>query len=205
MISVLLVDDHPIVRAGLRALFANYDDIQVKGEAASGEEALAFVTNEPVDVVLCDLRLGAGINGVQTTRSLRALPNPPQVLILTTFDQDAEIVQCIEAGAVGYLLKDVAANTIIDSIRQAAAGQLVLAPQVAQRVMAGLGKPKVSLTQRELEVLRQLTTGAGNKDIAKALFISEATVKTHLVHIFDKLQATSRTGAIHAAQKLGLV
>lgn len=205
MIKVLLVDDHPIVRTGLRALLANYPEISVLGEASSGEEALAITRRDPPDVVLCDLRLGDGMNGVATTAALRALPNPPQVLILTTFDKDAEIIQCIEAGAAGYLLKDVSSQTIIDSIRQAAAGQLVLAPEMTQRVLAGMRRPKVELTQRESEVLQQLATGASNKQIAKILFVSEATVKTHLVHIFDKLQASSRTGAIHAAKDLGLL
>lgn len=205
MIKVLLVDDHPIVRTGLRALLANYPEISVLGEASSGEEAVAITQRDPADVVLCDLRLGAGMNGVATTAALRAMPNPPQVLILTTFDKDAEIIQCIEAGAAGYLLKDVSSQTIIDSIRQAAAGQLVLAPEMTQRVLAGMRRPKVELTQRESEVLQQLATGASNKQIAKTLFVSEATVKTHLVHIFDKLQASSRTGAIHAAKDLGLL
>ena len=205
MIKVLLVDDHPIARTGLRALLANYPEISVLGEASSGEEAVAITQRDPADVVLCDLRLGDGMNGVATTAALRALPNPPQVLILTTFDKDAEIIQCIEAGAAGYLLKDVSSQTIIDSIRQAAAGQLVLAPEMTQRVLAGMRRPKVELTQRESEVLQQLATGASNKQIAKTLFVSEATVKTHLVHIFDKLQASSRTGAIHAAKDLGLL
>lgn len=205
MIKVLLVDDHPIVRTGLRALLANYPEISVLGEASSGEEAVAITQKDPADVVLCDLRLGDGMNGVATTAALRAMPNPPQVLILTTFDKDAEIIQCIEAGAAGYLLKDVSSQTIIDSIRQAAAGQLVLAPEMTQRVLAGMRRPKVELTQRESEVLQQLATGASNKQIANTLFVSEATVKTHLVHIFDKLQASSRTGAIHAAKDLGLL
>lgn len=205
MIKVLLVDDHPIVRTGLRALLANYPEISVLGEASSGEEAVAITQRDPADVVLCDLRLGDGMNGVATTAALRAMPNPPQVLILTTFDKDAEIIQCIEAGAAGYLLKDVSSQTIIDSIRQAAAGQLVLAPEMTQRVLAGMRRPKVELTQRESEVLQQLATGASNKQIANTLFVSEATVKTHLVHIFDKLQASSRTGAIHAAKDLGLL
>ncbi|ALD64139.1 LuxR family transcriptional regulator [Arthrobacter sp. LS16] len=205
MIKVLLVDDHPIVRTGLRALLANYPEISVLGEASSGEEAVAITQRDPTDVVLCDLRLGDGMNGVATTAALRAMPNPPQVLILTTFDKDAEIIQCIEAGAAGYLLKDVSSQTIIDSIRQAAAGQLVLAPEMTQRVLAGMRRPKVELTQRESEVLQQLATGASNKQIANTLFVSEATVKTHLVHIFDKLQASSRTGAIHAAKDLGLL
>lgn len=205
MIRILLVDDHPIVRTGLRALFENFGDIAVIGEASSGEEALAFVKDNPVDVVLCDLRLGAGMNGAQTTAAIRKLSKPPHVLILTTFDKDSEILACIEAGAAGYLLKDVSAQTIVDSIRQAAAGQMVLAPEMAQRVVEGMRRPKIELTAREKDVLAQLATGAGNKQIAKALFVSEATVKTHLVHIFDKLQASSRTDAINKATEHGLL
>lgn len=205
MIRILLVDDHPIVRTGLRALFENFGDIAVIGEASSGEEALAFVKDNPVDVVLCDLRLGAGMNGAQTTVAIRKLSKPPHVLILTTFDKDSEILACIEAGAAGYLLKDVSAQTIVDSIRQAAAGQMVLAPEMAQRVVEGMRRPKIELTAREKDVLAQLATGAGNKQIAKALFVSEATVKTHLVHIFDKLQASSRTDAINKATEHGLL
>ncbi|GAA3305683.1 LuxR family two component transcriptional regulator [Glutamicibacter mysorens] len=205
MIRILLVDDHPIVRTGLRALFENFGDIAVIGEASSGEEALAFVKDNPVDVVLCDLRLGAGMNGAQTTVAIRKLSKPPHVLILTTFDKDSEILACIEAGAAGYLLKDVSAQTIVDSIRQAAAGHMVLAPEMAQRVVEGMRRPKIELTAREKDVLAQLATGAGNKQIAKALFVSEATVKTHLVHIFDKLQASSRTDAINKATEHGLL
>lgn len=205
MIRILLVDDHPIVRTGLRALFENFKDIAVIGEASSGEEAVAFVKDNPVDVVLCDLRLGAGMNGAQTTAAIRKLSKPPHVLILTTFDKDSEILACIEAGAAGYLLKDVSAQTIVDSIRQAAAGHMVLAPEMAQRVVEGMRRPKIELTAREKDVLVQLATGAGNKQIAKALFVSEATVKTHLVHIFDKLQASSRTDAINKAKDQGLL
>ncbi|MDV2976185.1 response regulator [Glutamicibacter nicotianae] len=205
VIRILLVDDHPIVRTGLRALFENFEDIAVIGEASSGEEALAFVKDNPVDVVLCDLRLGAGMNGAQTTAAIRKLSKPPHVLILTTFDKDSEILACIEAGAAGYLLKDVSAQTIVDSIRQAAAGQMVLAPEMTLRVVEGMRRPKIELTAREKDVLAQLATGAGNKQIAKALFVSEATVKTHLVHIFDKLQASSRTDAINKAKDHGLL
>ncbi|MNW24704.1 Transcriptional regulatory protein LiaR [compost metagenome] len=205
MIRILLVDDHPIVRTGLRALFENYDDIVVIGEVSSGEEAVEFVKANTVDVVLCDLRLGAGMNGAQTTAAIRQLAKPPYVLILTTFDKDSELLACIEAGAAGYLLKDVSAQTIVESIRQASAGHMVLAPEMTQRVVEGMRRPKIELTKREKDVLVQLSTGAGNKQIAKALFVSEATVKTHLVHIFDKLQATTRTDAINKAKDHGLL
>lgn len=205
MIKILLVDDHPIVRTGLRALFDNYEDIHVVGEVSTGEQAVDFVKDTAVDVVLCDLRLGAGMNGAQTTAAIRKLPKAPQVLILTTFDKDSEILACIEAGACGYLLKDVSAQTIVESLRQAAVGHMVLAPEMTLRVVEGMRRPKVELTARERDVLLQLATGAGNKQIAKALFVSEATVKTHLVHIFDKLQATTRTDAINKAKDHGLL
>ncbi|KUM31754.1 LuxR family transcriptional regulator [Arthrobacter sp. EpRS66] len=205
MIKILLVDDHPIVRTGLRALFDNYENIHVAGEVSTGEEAVDFVMENDVDVVLCDLRLGAGMNGAQTTAVIRKLPKAPQVLILTTFDKDAEILACIEAGACGYLLKDVSAQTIVQSLRQAAAGHMVLAPEMTLRVVEGMRRPKVELTARERDVLAQLATGAANKQIAKTLFVSEATVKTHLVHIFDKLQATTRTDALNKAKDHGLL
>ncbi|MBF6673625.1 response regulator transcription factor [Glutamicibacter sp. FBE19] len=205
MIRILLVDDHPIVRTGLRALFENYGDIQVVGEVSTGEEAVEFAKDQQIDVVLCDLRLGSGMNGAQTTASIRRLHRAPQVLILTTFDKDAEILACIEAGACGYLLKDVSAQTIVESLRQAAAGLMVLAPEMTRRVVEGMRRPKAELTARERDVLVQLATGAGNKQIAKSLFVSEATVKTHLVHIFDKLQARTRTDAINKAREAGLL
>ena len=205
MIRILLVDDHPIVRTGLRALFENYGDIQVVGEVSTGEEAVEFAKDQQIDVVLCDLRLGSGMNGAQTTASIRRLPRAPQVLILTTFDKDAEILACIEAGACGYLLKDVSAQTIVESLRQAAAGLMVLAPEMTRRVVEGMRRTKAELTARERDVLVQLATGAGNKQIAKSLFVSEATVKTHLVHIFDKLQARTRTDAINKAREAGLL
>jgi DNA-binding NarL/FixJ family response regulator len=205
MIRILLVDDHPIVRTGLRALFENYGDIQVVGEVSTGEEAVEFAKDQQIDVVLCDLRLGSGMNGAQTTASIRRLPRAPQVLILTTFDKDVEILACIEAGACGYLLKDVSAQTIVESLRQAAAGLMVLAPEMTRRVVEGMRRTKAELTARERDVLVQLATGAGNKQIAKSLFVSEATVKTHLVHIFDKLQARTRTDAINKAREAGLL
>lgn len=204
-VSVLIVDDHPIVRTGLRALLDDREDVRVVGEAASGEEAIALAGHLHPDVVLCDLRLGDGIDGVQTTVALRALDPAPAVLILTTFDRDAEILASIEAGAAGYLLKDVPPATIVAALRQAAAGQMVLTPELTDRVVQGIRRPRVRLTDREMDVLRLLDTGASNREIATSLFVTEGTVKTHLVHIFAKLDADSRSRALAVAREAGLL
>lgn len=204
-ISVLLVDDHPIVRTGLRALFAHQGDVDIAGEAGTGEQAVAAARMLRPDVVLCDLRLGEGMDGVATTAALRALDPAPAVIILTTYDRDADILRAIEAGAAGYLLKDVSPETIMRALAQAAAGQLVLAPELAERVAAGRRRPQVRLTEREHEVLGLLGAGASNREIARALFVTEATVKTHLVNLFGKLQVESRAKAVSRAQEEGLI
>ncbi|EMR00146.1 response regulator [Paeniglutamicibacter gangotriensis] len=204
-ITVLLVDDHPVVRTGLRALFEHNNDVLVVGEAASGEEAIALAEHLAPDVVLCDLRLGEGIDGVQTTTALRAQRPAPAVIILTTFDRDVEILRAIEAGAAGYLLKDVSPATIVSSLKEAAKGGMVLAPEMAQRVVDGMRHPRLQLTARELEVLGLLDTGASNREIARKLFVTEATVKTHLVHLFSKLNVESRAKAVSTARDSGLI
>lgn len=202
---VLLVDDHPIVRAGLRSLFVGRADVEIVGEAATGEEAIALTQHLHPSVVLCDLRLGEGMDGIQTTAALRALDQPPAVIILTTFDRDAEILGAIEAGAAGYLLKDVAPEMIATAIHRASSGQTVLSPELTARVVEVMRAPRVKLTDRELEVLRLLDTGASNREIAKTLFVTEATVKTHLVHVFEKLGVDSRSRAIAAARDSGIL
>lgn len=204
-VRILLVDDHPIVRAGVRSLFDRRDDTEVVGEAASGEEAVMLARHLRPDVVLCDLRLGAGMDGVQTTAALRALDPAPAVLILTTFDRDAQILGAIEAGAAGYLLKDIDPEDIVRAVRQAASGGQALTPELTARVGRALRAPRVQLTGRELDVLRLLDTGASNREIAKALFVTEATVKTHLVHVFEKLGADSRAKAVAIARESGLL
>lgn len=204
-ITVLLVDDHPVVRTGLRALFDNSDDVEVVGEAASGEEAIALSAHLHPDVVLCDLRLGDGIDGVETTAALRAQEPAPAVIILTTFDRDVEILRAIEAGAAGYLLKDVSPATIVSSLKEAALGGMVLAPEMTKRVVDGMRNPRPRLTDRELEVLQLLGSGASNREIARELFVTEATVKTHLVHLFSKLEVESRAKAVTRARELGLL
>lgn len=204
-ITVLLVDDHPIVRTGLRSLLDKRSEISVIAEASSGEEAIELCQQLSPDVVLCDLRLGDGLDGVGTTAALRQQTAPPAVLILTTFDRDAEVLGAIEAGAAGYLLKDVAPDTIVAAIHKAAAGQQVLAPDLAERVASNQRRPRVRLTERELEVLRLLDSGSSRREIAKTLFVTEATVKTHLVHIFDKLHVNSRASAVAIARETGLI
>ncbi|MBD3943245.1 response regulator transcription factor [Microbacterium sp. NEAU-LLC] len=205
MLRVLIADDHPIVRAGVRSLFAGQADIDVVGEAATGEEAVALARQQHPQVVLCDLRMGEGMDGVATTAALRALEPAPAVVILTTFDRDAEILGAIEAGAAGYVLKDAPPDTIVRAVRDAAAGRLALTPELSARVVEVLRAPRVRLTDRELEVLRLLATGASNPQIAKSLFVTEATVKTHLVHIFGKLGVDTRSRAVAVAQERGIL
>lgn len=209
MTSVLLTDDHPVVRAGLRALL-EVSGITVLAEAADGAEALTQLDaltagGERPDVVLMDLQMGAGMDGVSATQAIRRRPDAPAVLILTTYDTDTDIVRAVEAGAQGYLLKDAPPTTLVDAVYRAASGETVLAPAVAQRLVTRLAQPAATLTARELDVLRQVADGATNRAIAKALFVSEATVKTHLVHINEKLGATSRTEAVAVARRSGLL
>jgi len=204
-LRVLIADDHPIVRAGVRSLFAGQPGIEVVGEAATGEEAVALARHERPQVVLCDLRMGEGMDGVQTTAALRNLEPAPAVVILTTFDRDAEILGAIEAGAAGYVLKDAPPDTIVRAVRDAAAGRLALTPELSARVVEVLRAPRVRLTDRELDVLRLLATGASNPEIAKSLFVTEATVKTHLVHIFGKLGVDTRSRAVAVAHERGIL
>lgn len=203
-VRVLLVDDHPIVRAGLRAVI-EARGFSVVAEASTGEEALVMASALQPDVVLCDLRLGAGMDGVETTAALRRMPEAAAVVILTTFDHDAQIIRAIEAGAAGYLLKDVDNDTIVAAISDAAAGAMVLTPGGDARVISALRAPRVALTDREREVLLLIDEGAANKEIARRLFISESTVKTHVVHLLEKLGVASRAAAASEARRLGLL
>ncbi|QYM75330.1 response regulator transcription factor [Leucobacter luti] len=204
-VTVLLIDDHPVVRTGLRAVLDADERINVVGEAATGEEGITLTEHLRPDVVLCDLRLGDGIDGIQVTALLRSLDPAPAVLILTTFDRTAEILGAIEAGAAGYLLKDMAPEAIIDAVQRTARGETVLAPELATRVVQGMRNPLPRLTARELEVLRLLATGATNREISRTLFVTEATVKSHLAHIFTKLGVDTRARAIHVAQETGVL
>ncbi|WP_280953261.1 response regulator [Acidipropionibacterium timonense] len=202
-IEVMVVDDHPIVRAGLIGLLDAAPDVDVVAEAASGEEALATWPLRRPPVVLMDLRLGEGIDGVETTSRLLAADGAPRVLILTTYDTDADILRAIEAGASGYLLKDAPPARIVAAVHEVAAGRTVLAPVVAQRLAAR--RSGNELSAREMEVLARVGAGESNRQIATALFVSEATVKTHLSHIFTKLDVDSRTAAVARARELGII
>lgn len=197
LIHVLLVDDHPVVRAGLRALLEGVSGITVTAEAASGDEALRALDDPDliVDVVVMDLQMPPGMGGIEATRQIAARYGPP-VLILTTYDTQADILAALAAGAIGYLLKDAPPDVVRQAVRAAAAGQPVLSPTVTAQLLKRVSTPATSLSPREVEILQRLSTGATNRQLAKALFISEATVKTHLVHIYDKLGVQNRTQAI---------
>ncbi|MFJ4028737.1 response regulator [Paenarthrobacter sp. NPDC089989] len=212
-IRVLLVDDHPVVRAGLRAMLADFPGVSVVAEASDGAAALAELRRlaaleEPVDLVLMDLQMGAGMDGVTATGKIKAGEGgtpPPPVLILTTYDTDADILAAVEAGASGYMLKDAPPEQILQAVSQAAAGQTALAPEVAARLMGRIRNPSPALSAREVQLLELLATGMGNRAIAKQLFISEATVKTHLVHIYAKLGVDNRTAAIAVATQQRII
>ena len=198
MIRVMLIDDHPVVRAGLRTILDAFPDISVVAEGADGEAALS-ATREEVDVVVCDIQI-PGMDGITATRRLRAADGPP-VLILTTYDTQADIVAAVEAGALGYLLKDAPEQALHDAVVATAAGRRTLAPEVAGALAERMSRPTEALSAREIEILQALETGASNRELAKMLFISEATVKTHLVHIYQKLGVGTRTAAITEARE----
>ena len=210
-IRLMMVDDHPVVRAGLRALLEADEGIEVVAEAGSGDEAmralnlLAQTAESVPDLVLMDLNLGDGIGGIETTRQLRARYPAVRVLAVTTFDAEADIDGALEAGATGYVLKDSPTEALIAAVGEAAAGRSVLSPEVQQRLVARMTNPATALSPRETEILEALATGATNREVAKVLFISESTVKTHLVHLYDKLGVDSRTSALRVARERRLI
>lgn len=205
-IRVLLADDHAVVRTGLRALLSFDPAIEVLAEVSEAGAAVERARIGDVDVVLMDLRFaGDATAGVRATARLRELPDPPQVLVLTSHDTDADIVGAIEAGACGYLLKDAGPDELLGAVRAAAEGESALSPTVAATLMGRLRNPRPVLTSRETEVLRAVSEGSTNRQVAASLHVSEATVKSHLVHVFDKLGVASRTAAVARARELGLV
>ncbi|MCX5386451.1 response regulator transcription factor [Streptomyces sp. NBC_00083] len=204
-IRLLLADDHPIVRAGLRAVLDTEPGFAVTGEAATAERAVELAASDAYDVVLMDLQFGAGMHGAEATALITARPGAPRVLVLTTYDTDADILAAVEAGAAGYLLKDAPPEELAAAVRTAAAGQSALAPAVAHRLMDRMRTPAEALTRRELEVLQLVGDGLSNLQISKRLFLSQATVKSHLVHIYAKLGVDSRTSAVAAASARRLI
>ncbi|WP_462419078.1 response regulator [Kytococcus sp. Marseille-QA3725] len=218
LVRVVLVDDHPVVRTGLSAVLSAGGDIEVVAEAGSHAEAMTVLTGSggPLagalpDLVVVDLHLGAGPDGAALIRDLRAAGVTTPRLVLTAHDSGDDVLRAVEAGAAGYLLKDAPPTTLRDGVHRAAAGETVLAPAAAAHLVAGRRtpppqpEPTATLTTRELEVVRGVSRGLTNRQIARDLGIGEATVKTHLVHAFTALEAVNRTDAVLRAQELGLL
>lgn len=205
-VRLLLADDHPVVRAGLRAVLEGEPDFEVVAEAPTAERAVELAAELDVDVVLMDLQFGSGMGGSQATAVITARPGAPRVLVLTTYDTDVDILAAIEAGATGYLLKDTPLPQLADAVRAAARGETVLAPPVAARLVSRMRAPAADApTARELEVLAGVARGLTNADIGRELFIGEATVKTHLLRVFAKLGVDDRTRAVMVAVERGLL
>ena len=215
MIRVMVVDDHPIVRAGIVGLLDTEPDFAVVAEAASGEDALALAAETEPQVVLMDLRM-PGMGGVAATREMVRRHHPaPRVLVFTTYEDDDQILAAIEAGASGYLVKAAPAEELAAGVRAVAAGQTVLAPSIAAQLVArasghsrdaaGAAEPVPGLTRREIEILGLVASGLSNPSIATELGIGESTVKTHLIHVFEKLDVNDRTRAVTRAMELGLL
>ncbi|MET7741259.1 response regulator transcription factor [Streptomyces sp. NPDC005385] len=204
-VRLLLADDHPVVRAGLRAVLSAEPDFEIVAEAPTAEEAVDRAGAGGVDVVLMDLQFGTGLHGAEATAAITARPGAPRVLVLTTYDTDADILAAVEAGACGYLLKDAPPEELSAAVRTAASGHSALAPAVADRLMDRMRTPAAALSRRELEVLELVKDGLSNQQISKKLFLSQATVKSHLVHVYAKLGVDSRTSAVAAATERGVI
>jgi DNA-binding NarL/FixJ family response regulator len=204
-IRVVLADDHVVVRTGLRAMLDGEPDIQIVGEAANGAEVVALSGRVVPDVVLMDLRMPE-VDGVTAIATIRERHPSVHVLVLTTYDTDADILRAVEAGATGYLLKDATRDEVLHAIRSAAVGEAALAPRVASRLMGRMRAPgEEALSSREVEVLSLVARGLTNKEIAGALHVSEATVRTHLLHVFTKLGVDDRTAAVMVAAERGIL
>ncbi|QYJ16385.1 Response regulator protein VraR [Rubrobacter xylanophilus DSM 9941] len=204
-IGLLICDDHPVVRTGLKGMLAGEPDLKVVGEAADGRQAVELCRTLRPDLVLMDLRMPE-MDGVAATESILAENPQTRVLVLTTYDSDADILRAVEAGASGYLLKDASREELFAAIRTAMAGESPLDPAVASRLMRRVRTPpENALSGREIEVLDLVAQGASNREIARRLWISETTVKTHLLHIYEKLGVADRTAAVTAALRRGII
>ncbi|WJY54507.1 response regulator transcription factor [Streptomyces chengbuensis] len=204
-IRLLLADDHPVVRAGLRAVLETEPGLTVVAEAATAEEAVARAAQGDIDVVLMDLQFGKGMNGAEATARITAPADGPRVLIVTTYDTDADTLPAIEAGATGYLLKDAPPEELAAAVRTAATGRTTLAATIADRLMNRLRSPGTALTRRETEVLVLVAEGLSNQAIGDRLHLTEGTVKSHLARIYTKLGVDSRTAAVATASGLGMI
>lgn len=203
-IRLLICDDHPVVRSGLRGLLRSQTDFDVVAEAPDGNRAVALADRFRPDVVLMDLKM-PGMDGVAATSEIKARHPEVQILVLTTYETDADILSAVEEGATGFLLKDASEQQLFDAIRQAARGEMPLAPGVAARLVRRLRKTAdEQLSRREIEILRLVGQGMNNKEIGRTLLISESTVKAHLLRIFEKLGVTDRTAAVTTALKQGI-
>lgn len=204
-IRILITDDHPVVLEGLSGMLAGQPDFEVIGLAEVGNSAVKMHSSLAPDVTLMDLRM-PGLDGVGAIKAIRAQQPSSRIIVLTTYDSDADILHAIEAGATGYLLKDAPREELFSAIRAAARGASALAPAVAARLMTRMRSPaEENLSPREIEVLQLVAKGAGNKEIGKSLHISTATVKTHLIHIYGKLGVDDRTAAVIAALEKGII
>ncbi|HZD23412.1 MAG TPA: response regulator transcription factor [Acidimicrobiia bacterium] len=204
-IRLIIADDHPVVREGIRAVLEAEPDVEVVAEAANGQEVLDLAASTQPDLVLMDLQMPE-MDGVAATRRIRRDHDRVNVLILTTYDTDADISRAVEAGATGYLLKDASREELMEAIHIASRGQSVLSPKVASRVLGKMRAPAEELlSTREIEVLLEVAAGLSNKEIGRSLHISEATVKTHLLHIFAKLGVEDRTAAVTVALERGII
>ena len=204
-IRIVIADDHPVVRAGLQEMLRSQPDFEIVGEASNGVEAVTLASQVQPDVVLMDLRMTL-LDGAAATEEICAQHAKTAVLVLTSYESNADILRAIEAGAMGYLLKDAQNEELFTAVRTVAQGKAVFAPTVATRLLHQVRKPsREALSARELEVLMLVAGGASNKVIARALHLSEATVKTHLLHLFAKLAVSDRTAAVTAALERGLL
>lgn len=205
MIKILITDDHPIVRSGLRALLSSQSDFEIVGEADNGEEAVRSAISLVPDLILMDLQMPV-LDGLGAIKLIREKLPKVNILVLTTYGTDADILPALQAGAIGYLLKDTPPEQLFQAVRNVASGEMSLAPRVAEKVTQRLTNPsKNILSSREIEVLELASQGNPNKEIARKLFITEATVKSHFVHIFSKLEVTDRTAAVTEAVKRKII
>jgi DNA-binding NarL/FixJ family response regulator len=205
VIRILITDDHPVVRAGLEGMLSRQPDMEVVGEAGDGAEGTRMAEKLRPDVVLMDLRMPA-LDGVAATQEIKARCPEINILVLTTYDSDADILRAVEAGATGYLLKDAPREELYEAVRATSQGKVLFAPAVAEKLMRRIREPRRdTLSQREIEVLSLVRRGLSNKEIARSLHISEATIKTHLIHTFRKLNVEDRTAAVSIALERGIL